>query len=244
MCKYNPIIKKMYNFDNISDGIIASLIGTLIISTALFLFQEKVRIIVNKFFIWLRNRQFRIKLLMKYRINKKPKDFTNEIFKKIKEQNNKFHFEKLSLRENLLQIKPVELGTRIIVQISSVYEELCEDESDLEQIDHDEINEYDLEIYLGDEIRLGINDLETLNQYLIIINSIKDIVIQLAFENNRETKKFIICDLIRNTKPITKEREIIINEKDCKVSFINKDIKFVLKNHEFLENLIKQYIAY
>ncbi|HII97889.1 MAG TPA: hypothetical protein HA272_01170 [Methanoregula sp.] len=228
-------------FKDIGLPIFIGIITTGICGFLIYFCQQRVRIFLRSHRIKIFNENFKIRLFYKFSFAVNPEPMSIDIFETLKNRFPQYELSKISIRPDLLVLKSNILGGRINAQISSLSESLSVDEnesnSDLPSI-------FELEISLGDDLRLGYKQLNDLLGYLIIFGGIKDIVKSCSFNNTQEINGFIVCDVVRNFDPICKEKKINLVDKNATITFTDKTMKVVLKNYEYLEKIISDYIGY
>jgi hypothetical protein len=225
--------------------LVVGIICTAITACLVWIFQTHVRIFLRRLYLIAFNKQFRFKLFFKFQFNVSALPITSTFLEDMRRKFPQFKFSKSVLRPDLVMIKPEQLGNKIIIQTSSIRELMADDElADDTHMDEFVFNQYELTIRLDDDLCLGYQNLDVFQNYLVLFDGIKDILKHQAFQNQNEINSFILCDIIRDIHPITKEKSIVRNLENAKISFVKDNVKIKLKNTVFLEKLIKEYIAY
>jgi|SRR5208337_2613860 len=219
-----------------------AIVAGLALILAGYALRKEVHIWLRGFRIAIFNEIFKIRLFCKYVFDSELISYLQpSIFDVLKERFPEYEFSKITTRPDTIVLKPENLGVRIQICLSSVNELLSEEEDDENNRD---MPPYELEITLGDELKLGYKELSDLTSYLMIFNAIKDIVKSQCFNGVNERNGFIVCDVIRNFDQITTDRNLDLTNDRATLSFMGNTLKVTLKNHEYLERVIKKYISY
>jgi hypothetical protein len=220
---------------------IAGIVITVIIAVLGWFFQEPIKIKARYYWIRITNKIFRFKLIS---VSNYPTNdlqwFDYSIYSLLRERCPTYDFSLNSIKPESMNIIPNTLGTKIIFSLDSVEELLSEEESDSPQV-----SEFKISIKLDNYLKLGINNLDELEDYIQIFKEIKIITEEHCFPNRpSEIKSFFICDVFRDFNTITKLPYITSDLEMAKISFKKKDIGIVLQRPDYLIRLIKRYIAY
>ena len=226
------------------EGTLIGIIGiiiTIVIAFFGWFFHDPSKIILRYFWIRAINSIFRFKLnCTSNYLTDVCHWFDYSIYSSLKEKCLNYDFSLNSVKPESINIIPNTLGTKIIVSLDSVQELLSEEESEEQST-----SEFKISIKLDSNLKLGINNLDELEDYIQIFKEIKIITEEHCFPNRpRETKSFFICDIIRDFKTITKLPFIKTDLEMAKISFKTKDIEITLQKPDYLIRLIKRYIAY
>lgn len=228
-------------FKDISLPIIVGIITTGICGLLAYTCARRIRIFLRGLRINILNDDFKLRLFYEYSFTIRPRPMSSDVFETLKNKLPQYDLSKISIRSDAITLKSNKLGGRINIQVFSQSESLAPYEGEHEPIDTDC---FELKISLSDDLRLSYRQLNDLLGYLMIFASAKEIVRHYCFGNTQERTGFIVCDVVRNYDPIGKEKKLNLTEKNATITFIDKTMKIVLTNHEYLEKIIRDYIAY
>ena len=224
------------------------LIGIIVLAITSFigyLFREKIRIFIRSIWYKIYPNDFRYNLVFSYVFENKVNDLDSTVFQNIKRDFESLKITKASIRPESMTIRSDTLGVKVHIYIDSL--------SDIQAVEHEkeddvvrsEINEYKLSIKFDSELHLLSTKIDMFSEYIALFEGIKENAREYCFNNDREKRFFILCDINRgDIKKIYSGNSISNENGNTKISFVNNNIKIKSNKSSVIVGTIKKYLGY
>jgi hypothetical protein len=223
-------------YDDLLSKIIIGLIVFAIVGIVGYFLRKRVILHLRKIWAFLLNTNAKISLFYTQKYEIPPKKWlSDEIYDELKERvGYEIKKKAISSRQILLETGGIE---------SPISLEIME-EPELSTLDAEEttVDSYNVTISLQNKIRIGIRDIDDLQEFITVANEIHSIVKEKCFGSQNPKQKFLICDIGHNRGIVlTGAKEIDDNKLVAKISIKDNDVKIILKEPNNLIRAIKKY---
>jgi len=222
---------------DLTSAIIIELIVAAVIGIIIWFFREKAIHIIRFFSYRIFNKNARIKAIHIRKYNKEPKVWLScKIFDELREKITTDEITKKKVSNENMIIHSKNLGSTISICIDP--------EFDLSTIDSSEpkIVGYKVAIELENEIRLGLRNVDELDNFQVITDYGHEIIQRICFSNNQFFENYMIFDLDRENKFYTKGKtKIVDTQNNAEISIIDDKLEICLSEPKHFLKVVKKY---